>query len=265
MTHGVGVTEGMPTARAGHIHVRAVVDMSGASLHAPPLRLPHHLSRQSCWGRGAVPNRAPVFMPRKTLLTGAWTPTRGFALATQDPETRGNGSAAPKARVGRVRTPFPRPSRRRRQEELLESLLRQLALLAAEIRHANLIQLHRIVTDQAGRAIADPALAKAMSTLDELTEQKRRQVLFVNAQYSSMVLHHRVGAIGWGELIGHLRVLCRNRIFEEYWEMTGEHRKSLPRGSLEARVGEAVDVIIDELADGPDEWWVVGPSERPPG
>ncbi|MGW3286958.1 DUF6082 family protein [Streptomyces sp. NPDC001002] len=163
-----------------------------------------------------------------------------------------------------MRTPFPRQAWRRRQEELLESLLQQVTHLTEEIRNANLIQLHRTTAEQAGRAIADPVLAEAMSTLHGLSESKRRQILFVNAQYSTIVLNHRLGAIGWDELIGHLRVWCVNRVFQEYWELTGEHRMSLPGESLEARVGKVVDVIMSELADDPDEWWVVGPTEGPP-
>jgi hypothetical protein len=162
-----------------------------------------------------------------------------------------------------MRRPFPRPSRRQRQEDLLLDVLRQLTFLAEEIRNANLLQLHRIAAAQMERAMADPALAEAVSTLPNLSERRRRQLLFVNTQYTSIVLHHRVGAMGWGELIGHLRVLCRNPVFDDYWEMTREHRRSLPRESLEARVSEAVDVIVEGLRDDPEEWWVVGPPDEP--
>ncbi|MCH5676044.1 DUF6082 family protein [Streptomyces gilvus] len=148
-----------------------------------------------------------------------------------------------------------------RQEELLAGLLRQLTALTEEIRNANLIQLHRIMAEQTGRALVDPALAEAMSTLPGLSESKRRQVLFVNAHYSAIMLNHRLGSIDWDELIGHMRVWCVNRVFQEYWEMTGDHRKSLPRESLESRVGRVVDAMMEELADGREEWWVVGPSE----
>ncbi|MFJ9371855.1 DUF6082 family protein [Streptomyces sp. NPDC101455] len=161
-----------------------------------------------------------------------------------------------------MRTPFRRLSRRRRQEEPLLGLLRQLT---QEIRHANLIQMHRILMEQADRAIADPVLAAAMSTLPGLAEQKRRQLLFANREFTALLLSHRVGCIDWSDLMGHLRVLCRNEVFAEYWRLTGDHRRSLSRHSVEAQVGEAVDLIMDELADDPDEWWVVGPSEGPSG
>ncbi len=141
---------------------------------------------------------------------------------------------------------------------MTEDLLRQLTFLAQEIRHANLIQLHRIAAAQMERAMEDPLLAEVVSTLPDLSERRRRQLIFVNMQYTAIVLQHRVGAMVWDELIGHLRVLCRSSAFDGYWEMTREHRKSLPRESLEARVGAAVDVIVEELRDDPDEWWVVG-------
>ena len=162
-----------------------------------------------------------------------------------------------------MRTPFPRQAWRRRQEELALAVLHQLTCVAEEIRNANLLMLHRITAEQVDRAIADPALAAAMSTLRELSDHKRRQVLFVNREYSAILLGHRIGAYGWEELIGHLRVLARNPVFAEYWETTREHRLSLPRHSLEARVSDVVNVIVDELADDPDEWWVVGSEDEP--
>ncbi|MEW1826106.1 DUF6082 family protein [Streptomyces sp. NPDC088196] len=146
---------------------------------------------------------------------------------------------------------------------MAEELLGQLTLLAQEIRHANLINLHGIAVAQAERAIADPVLAEATTALPRLSERQRRQVIFVNAQYGMIVLNHRVGAIGWGELMGHLRVLCRNPVFDAYWEMTREHRRSLPAESLEARVGRAVDVMVERLRDDPEEWWVVGSPVEP--
>ncbi|WP_155056470.1 DUF6082 family protein [Streptomyces blattellae] len=74
------------------------------------------------------------------------------------------------------------------------------------------------------------------------------------------MLHYRLDAIDWEELIGYLRWWCSNAVFQEYWDMTSDARQSLAHGSLEARVGRAVDEMMEELADGRD-WWVVGPSE----
>ncbi|MET7569628.1 DUF6082 family protein [Streptomyces sp. NPDC005492] len=137
----------------------------------------------------------------------------------------------------------------------------EVARLADEIRNANLIQLHRVTAAQVDHAIADPALASAMSTLDGLSDNKRKQLLFVNREYSATMLGQRIGAYGWAEMIGYLRVLARNQVFKEYWGMTAEHRRSLPRESHEARVGLAVDLIMEELAEDPDEWWVVGSAD----
>jgi len=167
-------------------------------------------------------------------------------LATENPDARGNDSAAGG-----------------RSEELTEQLLQQLTLLAKEIKHANLIQLHRISVEQMERRMADPALADAVSILSGLTERERRQMIHVNAQYHGMVLHHRVEAMTWDELMGHLRVLCRNSIFDRYWELTRDHRRSLPPESLEARVGNAVDVVVRGLREEPEEWWVVAYPEAP--
>lgn len=166
---------------------------------------------------------------------------RGFALAAQNPDARRIDSS---------------PS----QEVLLENVLRQLTSLTEEIRKANLIQLHRIMAEQTGRALGDPALAEAMSTLEGLSESRRKQMLFINAQYSAIMLHYRSDAIDWEELIGYLRLWCSNATFQDYWDMTGDARKALARESLEARVGRAVDEMMEELASGRD-WWVVGPSE----
>jgi hypothetical protein len=212
-------------------------------------------------GWGAVPNRALVLVPPTRSSTGGWTPIRGFALARQNPDARGIGSAG-RSRVGRTCTPFPRQAWRRRQEELALHLLVEVTRLADEIRNANLIQLHRITAAQVDHAMADPALASAMSTLEGLSDSKRRQVLFVNREYSATMLGQRIGAYGWAEMIGYLRVLARNQLFKEYWAMTAEHRRSLLGESHEARVGKAVDLIMEELAEDPDEWWVVGSSDE---
>ncbi|MEU0942721.1 DUF6082 family protein [Streptomyces canus] len=164
-------------------------------------------------------------------------------MATENPDARRIGSA-PEAGT---------------QDEVLGNILRQLAALTDEIHKANLIQLHRIMADQTGRALSDPALAEAMSTLPGLSESRRRQVLFVNAQYSAILLHHRLGAFDWEELIGYLRVWCSNAVFQDYWDMTGDARRALARESLEARAGRAVDEMMEEIASG-REWWVVGSS-----
>ena len=159
-----------------------------------------------------------------------------------------------------MRAFFTRGTRRRRQEDILLELLAQLTLMTEEIHRANLIQQYRLTLEQMDRMVDDPAMAEAASTLSGLSEARRRQMIFANRQYGNLLLSHRIGACDWDELLGHLRVLCRNALFAEYWDRTAEHRRSLPAGSLEVRVGAAVDVMLEELADDPDEWWIVGPS-----
>ena len=203
-----------------------------------------------------MPSRAPVRAPS----AGARPPDPGGFLEMalrRNAAARSIGSAA-LAGLGLTAVSFARGMRRRRQEDLLAELLKQLSLLTEEIRRANLIQYYRLNGDQLDRATDDTALADASSTLEGISQGRRRQLMYANRQYASLVLAHRVGVFDWDQLLGHLRVLCRNAVFAEYWDRTGEHRLSLPADSAEARIGAAVDVMMEELADDPDEWWVVG-------
>ncbi|MGY0024612.1 DUF6082 family protein [Streptomyces sp. YJ-C3] len=140
--------------------------------------------------------------------------------------------------------------RRRRRDELLERLVE-------EISRANVLRQHALFLDQLDRAIDDPDLAAALSTLPDLSDRERRLMLWANREYSVLLLAYRVDAFCWDEFIGHLRILCRNRFFQLYWERTAEHRLSLAPDSLDARVGEALNHIMEELATDPDEWWIV--------
>ncbi|MDL2080055.1 DUF6082 family protein [Streptomyces sp. GXMU-J15] len=163
-----------------------------------------------------------------------------------------------------MRTPFAPGGRHRRQEQLLVECSRQLSAVAEELRRANLIQHHRLLVEQLDRAIDDPTLAAAMSTLRGLTEVKRRQMLFANREYGVLLLTYRVDGCTWDELLSRLRIMCHNDLFAEYWSATLEHRKTLPEESLEAKVGQAVDAILEDLRDDRDEWWVVGLESPPP-
>ncbi|MGW2717860.1 DUF6082 family protein [Streptomyces sp. NPDC001492] len=93
-------------------------------------------------------------------------------------------------------------------------------------------------------------------------------MIFANRQYGSLALAHQVGPIGWDELLGQLRVLCINSVFAEYWDRTVERRWSLRQDAVEAKIGAAVHRMTEELAEEPDEWWVVGsvpePKPEPP-
>ncbi len=122
----------------------------------------------------------------------------------------------------------------------------ELCGLTEEIRRANLIQYYRRHLEQLDRAIDDPSLAAALSTVQDVTPQKRRQLLFAHKQYVLIMLGLFIGITRRSELLGTLRVLSRNPVFREYWERTGQQRMDLPEESLEARIGRAVDATMAE-------------------
>ncbi|WP_405870134.1 MULTISPECIES: DUF6082 family protein [unclassified Streptomyces] len=155
-------------------------------------------------------------------------------------------------------------------QELLLQVVQQLGRMAdgydriaTELHRANLIQLHGYFLERLDRAIDDPALADALSPYSGLSDDERRQMLNANAQYGLILLAHRVGSLDRAELLGHLKVLRGIPVFAEYWARTVEARSALPAESFEARVGRAVDAIMDERPEDLEEWWVVGPPESP--
>jgi len=134
-------------------------------------------------------------------------------------------------------------------------------------KRAALVEQHRLHFDLLCKAMDDPALAAVLDTYEsDLPPEKQRQYLFANALYVNALYFHRIGALSLAELYGHLRMICRNAIFREYWAATRHHRESLPDSSEEARLGKMMDGLVqdmDALAqeqdDGDlDEWWVVG-------
>lgn len=137
------------------------------------------------------------------------------------------------------------------------------SITAPGLRHqrkAVLTEQHRLHFDLLCKAMSDPALAAVLDTYEaEIPLEKQRQFLFANALYTNALYFHRIGALTRAELYGHLRVICQNRIFQEYWAATQHHRKSLPDTSEEAELGRMTDDLIREQADtDSDEWWVVG-------
>lgn len=127
-------------------------------------------------------------------------------------------------------------------------------------KRAALAEQHRLSFDLLCKAMADPALAEVLNTYEsEIPIDKQRQFLFANALYVNNLHFYRIGALSQAELYGHLRVMCQNKVFREYWEATRHHRKSLPEASEEFSLGRMTDDLIQELADADtDEWWVVG-------
>jgi len=134
-------------------------------------------------------------------------------------------------------------------------------------RRAMLHEQHRLHFALLCKAMDDPALAAVLDTYeDAIPPETQRQYLFANALYVNALYFHRIGAIDRAELHGHLRVICRNKIFREYWTATRHHRESLPHASEEAELGRMADDLVQEMNrlfteqdDGElEEWWVVG-------
>ncbi|MER7575692.1 DUF6082 family protein [Streptomyces sp. NPDC126514] len=137
------------------------------------------------------------------------------------------------------------------------------SLAAPSTRHhkkAALREQHRLHLTLLCKAMDDPALAAVLDTYEtEIPLDKQRQFLFANALYINALHFHRIGAMSLAELHGHLRVMCQNEVFREYWAATRHHRKSLPAVSEEFELGRMMDELIQELADSDTEqWWVVG-------
>jgi hypothetical protein len=134
-------------------------------------------------------------------------------------------------------------------------------------KNAALTEQHRLHFDLLCKAMDDPTLASVLDTYEtDIPLEKQRQYLFANALYVNALYYHRIGAWSLTELYGHLRVICRNDVFREYWSATRHHRKSLPEASKEAELGRMMDELVGEMDrlsqeenDGDcDEWWVIG-------
>ncbi|MFF4275846.1 DUF6082 family protein [Streptomyces sp. NPDC001536] len=163
------------------------------------------------------------------------------------------------------------PNQQESAAELLQEVVRQLGRMASgydriatELHRANLIQLQGFFLERLDRAIDDPVIADTLSTFTDLSGDKRRQMFTANAQYALILLSHRIGAIDRTELLGYLKVMRRSPVFTEYWERSAHGREGLSPESFEARVGRAVDAIMEERLDDLEEWWVVGPDSEYP-
>ncbi|MFF7931111.1 MULTISPECIES: DUF6082 family protein [unclassified Streptomyces] len=155
-------------------------------------------------------------------------------------------------------------------QELLQSLVQQLGRMAdgydriaTELHRANLIQLRGFFLERLDRAIDDPVLADSLSTGEfaNLSDEERRQMLNANAQYGLILLAHQIGSIDRSALLGNLKILRRSPTFAEYWERTATARSCLAPESFEARVGRAIDAIMDERPEDLEEWWVVASGD----
>ncbi|MFC8514339.1 DUF6082 family protein [Streptomyces sp. NPDC057257] len=155
------------------------------------------------------------------------------------------------------------------QEDALRDLAQALtgvgegmAAVAKELHRANQIGVQRLVVESLDRGIDDPVLAEALLASDGTSPDKRRQMLFANRHYGLVLLAYQVGVLDRGELLGALKIMIRSPVFVEYWARTAGARRDLPVESIEARIGRAIDAIVDERLGDLEEWWVVGSDER---
>lgn len=182
-------------------------------------------------------------------------------MATLNSGTRCLGSAAVRALACAGALALLAARERRHTE--LRLRLDQLERSGHRDRHADLTHQHRLQFDLLTTAMSDPDLAAVISTVDA-PPTVRRQYLFANALYGNALHAYRIGNVSLDELYGHLRVICQNTLFREYWEATRHQRASLKRESDEARIGRMVDGLIHDLDESDsEEWWVVG--EPPAG
>ncbi|KFF97642.1 DUF6082 family protein [Streptomyces europaeiscabiei] len=145
------------------------------------------------------------------------------------------------------------------QQRRLEELWLRVANVERNERQAMLTEQQRLQFYLLHQAMEDPDLAAVYSNVQVASPTQRRQYLFANAMYTNALLAYRVGIVNWEELHGHLRMICRNAIFRDYWEAHRPHRASLKSDSDEARVGQMVDGLIQDLDEADtEEWWVVG-------
>ncbi|WP_406174271.1 DUF6082 family protein [Streptomyces sp. NBC_00996] len=145
------------------------------------------------------------------------------------------------------------------QQRRYEELRQRVAEVERNDRQAMLTEQQRLQFYLLSKAMEDPDLAAVYSNVEVDSPTRRRQYLFANAMYSNALLAYRVGTVNWEELHGHLRMICRNATFRDYWDAHRPHRASLKRDSDEARVGRMVDGLIRDLDDADtEEWWVAG-------
>ncbi|HET6860573.1 MAG TPA: DUF6082 family protein [Streptomyces sp.] len=124
-------------------------------------------------------------------------------------------------------------------------------------RRADLADKHRLQFDLLCKAMDDPELAAVLDTYeDEVRPERQRQFLLANALYGNLLHAYRLRTTDREETLGHLRGICRSRVFRAYWDATRHHRESLPAGSQERLLAELVDEIVARASEERDEWWV---------
>lgn len=116
-------------------------------------------------------------------------------------------------------------------------------------------------------ALSDPEADAAGNPATGTPTTTCRHHLFADALYRNALHAHSLGAVSLDELHGHLRVLCQNSIFRDYWRTMREQRASLESSSgeieveveIEVEIARMVDELIHDMEEAEtDEWWVVG-------
>ncbi|MFI5808042.1 DUF6082 family protein [Streptomyces sp. NPDC051561] len=124
-------------------------------------------------------------------------------------------------------------------------------------RRTEMAAKHRLQFDVLCKAMDDPVLAQVLDTYeDSVRPEEHRQFLFANALYGNLLHAYRLGTTNLDETLGHLRGICQNHIFRDYWDATRHHRESLPAGSQERLLAAQVDEIVARASEAQDRWWI---------
>jgi hypothetical protein len=135
----------------------------------------------------------------------------------------------------------------RRQNTSLNTQLKHMEASNSFQQRADITNQHRLHFELLSKALDDPDLAAVLDTYDdEVPLVKQKQFLYANAVYSNVLHAYRLGSTSERDLPGHLRAVCRNAIFREYWEVTRPHRAGLRYESQEAQLGRMVDRLMAE-------------------
>ncbi|MFI1397156.1 DUF6082 family protein [Streptomyces sp. NPDC020681] len=124
-------------------------------------------------------------------------------------------------------------------------------------RRADITNQQRLHFELLSKAMDDPDLAAVLDAYDDtsMSPVKQRQFLYANALYQHVLHAYRIGAASEDDVRGHLRVICRNPIFREFWAATRDHRASVRYESQEAYLGRVVDRLIERANEEGHAWW----------
>jgi hypothetical protein len=135
----------------------------------------------------------------------------------------------------------------RRQNHSLNTQLKHMETANGFQQRADITNQHRLHFELLSKALDDPDLAAVLNAYDgDVPPRKQKQFLYANAVYNNVLHAYRIGSTSERDLPGHLRAICRNAIFREYWEKTRPHRAGLRYESQEAQLGRMVDRLMTE-------------------